>query len=100
MRNSIDGHGEMIEEREHIHVINSSISNYTTANDNIENDYEGRLQRKPGVTGKRITRFREVLFRHGLFGLDSNFGRDIIYSLKQNSFHKAYKNQDKQSNSD
>jgi membrane protease YdiL (CAAX protease family) len=30
-------------------------------------DYEGRLQRKPDITGRKITRFREVLFRHGLF---------------------------------
>jgi len=34
--------------------------------DILKNDYHGRLQRSPNATGMRITRFREVLYRHGL----------------------------------
>ena len=32
----------------------------------MKTDHEGRLQRPPDAAGKTITRFREVLFRHGL----------------------------------
>ena len=35
-------------------------------NEGIKSDYEGRLQRLPNAKGKAITRFREVLLRHGL----------------------------------
>lgn len=41
----------------------------TQVSSELGDSYESRLQRKPSKNGKRITLFREVLLRHGLFVL-------------------------------